>query len=140
MLCLCRGLSTVSRVECLQRYEQQGGYINWTKPEAVDLLTAAKAKEEEKQNSRSYMTENKAVRESKNNPLGDPRLSHHSSCSRYFSNNNKLYSKMESGPEAFLFQHFGYQGCCNPGDAFVAPPAVPVTNNCLLYTSPSPRD
>ena len=81
----------------------------------------------------------------KNDPLGDPRTHHHASCQDFFhhhptttttttannsntTTNNTDYdynydslqhTVLDPHNELFIYQQFGYAGCCNPGKHYL---------------------
>ena len=91
-----------SLVSCLQQFEDQGGSVNWNAP----LLSAMVQELQDKEHGR------KTVDCNKNDPLNNVQLTHHSKCSTYFD--NATAKLIQEGDESFIYDMFGYAGCCQP--------------------------
>mmetsp|Transcript_20409 Transcript_20409/g.23424 ORF Transcript_20409/g.23424 Transcript_20409/m.23424 type:complete len:550 (+) Transcript_20409:43-1692(+) len=53
---------------------------------------------------------NVANRVSKKDPIGNPQVGHHGPCHTYFDEQTSFM--IENGPDASIYQTFGYSGCC----------------------------
>jgi len=98
---------------CLREYEMQGGLVNWDAPLLSKLTT--KLQETDKKRELEKYT--------KNDPIGNPQLTHHSKCSTYYD--NATADIVQLGAESFIFEMYGYQGCCggrNPKNTLIHPP------------------
>jgi len=93
---------------------------------------------ETKRISKSNLNNKKLNRKSKdptqkNDPLGDPRTHHHAPCRDFFfssesTNRNNINNTgfdlirqtvLDSKNELFIYQQFGYEGCCIPGNHYL---------------------
>jgi len=100
---------------CLREYEMQGGLVDWDAP----LLSALVKKLQETNAKR------KLEGHSKNDPIGNPQLFHHSKCTTYYD--NVTADIVELGEESYIFKAFGYQGCCGgrkPKNTLIHPPPL----------------
>jgi len=110
---------------CLRMYQGQGGFVNWEASTVKALLE----KEDEEENALKFETEteedhhhhrrNRKRRKmpaKKNDPLGDPRSSHHGKCQNMFD--EATAKLVENRTERFVYELFGYEGCCKPGTNF----------------------
>jgi len=127
-------------------FEDQGGFVDWEAPTVAALLE----QQEEKGHHRElgghkkgnkndpleelgvYKKKNKNdplrelggySSEYKDDPLGDPRSIHHLKCETMFD--NKTAAMVEDGTESFVYELFGYEGCCKPGTNFYPRTASP---------------
>lgn len=113
-----------SLLGCLRMYEDQGGFVDWQAPSVSAMLL-------EQGNKRNKMVrynrglgrflkgknegKNKGKNKGKNNPLGDPRSSHHGKCESMF---DVITAEQVETTESFVYDLFGYEGCCKPGTNF----------------------
>ena len=100
---------------CLREYEIQGGLVDWDAP-LLSKLTTSLRKKNSKRELQNY---------TKDDPIGNPQLSHHSKCSTYYD--NATADLVQLGAESFIFEAFGYQGCCggrNPKNTLIHPPPL----------------
>ena len=100
---------------CLREYEMQGGLVDWDAP-----LLSALVKQLQQKNAKRKLGENP-----KNDPLGNPQLSHHAKCRTYYD--NVTADIVQLGDESYIFKAFGYQGCCgerNPKSTLIHPPPL----------------
>lgn len=103
-----------SLLNCLQRYADQGGFVDWQAPTVAALLEQ-RSKTDEKGHHKLAANKNDP-RENKNDPLGDPRSSHHGKCEDMFD--AETAKQVEKITEPFVYDIFGYEGCCKPGTNF----------------------
>lgn len=96
-----------SLYSCLRKYEDQGGYVNWDAP----LLSKLVEQLQEKRTKRKLREH-----QEKNDPIGNPQLSHHSKCSMYFDQD--AADMVRSGPDSIIYDIFGYQHCCGRARTF----------------------
>ncbi|OEU23437.1 hypothetical protein FRACYDRAFT_233608 [Fragilariopsis cylindrus CCMP1102] len=122
--------------ECLNRYEDQGGYVDWTS-ETLSQLKDEVEEEKQKQKQievnshhhyhhhlRGRSRELRYYTVTKDDPLGDPRSKHHASCGVFFAQNDDLVQQvMSPKSESFIYKQFGYDGCCNPGSSYLGSPS-----------------
>jgi len=100
---------------CLREYEMQGGLVDWDAPLLSELIT--KLQETNKKQNLEKCT--------KDNPIENHQLSHHAKCSTYYD--NATADLVQLGAESFIFEAFGYQGCCggrNPKNTLIHPPPL----------------
>jgi len=100
---------------CLREYEMQGGLVDWDTPLLSELTTSLR-KKNAKRELEKY---------TKNDPVGNPQLSHHSKCLTYYD--NATADIVQLGAESFIFEAYGYQGCCggrNPKNTLIHPPPL----------------
>ena len=93
----------------------QGGLVDWDAPLLSELITSLR-KKNSKRELQNY---------TKDDPIGNPQLSHHSKCSTYYD--NATADLVQLGAESFIFDAFGYQGCCggrNPKNTLIHPPPL----------------
>jgi len=98
---------------CLREYEMQGGLVDWDTPLLSDLTTDLQ-ETNKKRELEKY---------TKNDLVGNPQLSHHSKCPTYYD--NATADIVQMGAESFIFEAYGYQGCCggrNPKNTLIHPP------------------
>ena len=79
-------------IKCLQKFEAQGGTVNWEAPILKPFLAHANTPHAA------------AVKVGGNND-------HHGNCEQYFD--AKLARMVEKGPEATIYRKFGYSSCCS---------------------------
>jgi hypothetical protein len=123
--------------ECLNKYADQGGYVDWTS-ETLSQLKDEVEEEQQKQKQievnshhhhhhhhlRSRSRELRYYTVTKDDPLGDPRSKHHASCGVFFAQNDDLVQQvMSPKSESFIYKQFGYDGCCNPGSSYLGSPS-----------------
>ena len=77
-----------SFIDCLRRFEAQGGLVDWERPQLNAMLTS--------------------VRGGKG---GLERKRNHDGCSTYFDTDTAQL--VEQGPEKSIYSKFGYHGCCS---------------------------
>ena len=127
-----------SLLHCLGEYEAQGGYVDWTASTVSSLLHLRKEEEEDTNNLHRRRglrlleqdddeQQERHFTPAKDDPLGDPRLKHHGSCGIFFDANTSQQVESlsvdgsdENGTENFIYQIFGYEGCCRPGNNYFA--------------------
>merc|ERR1711957_1041412 len=78
-----------------------GGSVFWDAPLLSNI------REEMELNSR------RLVSYEKDDPQNNSQLSHHSPCSTYFDEESATF--IRNGPESFIYDYFGYEGCCLRG-------------------------
>ena len=93
---------------CLKQFEDQGGAVDWNEP-----LISAIAKKIEKEADQQKYSRALLEEHSKNNPLSNPQLSNHGTCSTYFDDETSKF--VEEGQESFIYEMFRYKGCCKRG-------------------------
>ncbi len=108
-----------SLLGCLRMYEDQGGIVDWEASEIAALLEQRGNTDDENKHRRAYV---------KNDYLGDPRSSHHGKCENMFD--SEVARQVEEDTESFVYELFGYDGCCKPGTTF-----HPRGNNAKNYTA-----
>lgn len=134
--------------ECLNRYEDQGGYVDWTSETLSQLKDEVEEEQQEQKkievNShrhhhhhlRSRSRELRYYTVTKDDPLGDPRSKHHASCGVFFAQNNDLVQQvMAPKSESFIYKQFGYDGCCNPGSSYLGSPSSFTSTSTTTYKS-----
>jgi len=89
-----------SLVSCLQQFEDQGGSVNWNAPLLADMVQELQDKEHGR----------KTMDYTKDDPLNNLQLTHHSKCSTYFD--KATAQLIQEGEESFIYDMFGYTGCC----------------------------
>ena len=92
-----------SLLSCLEQFSSQGGTIDWTHPYMKELIKVVAAENSTR----------KLIYKSKDDLRGNPQKHHHAPCSAYFNDETKAL--LENGPESFIYQMFGYKGCCDIG-------------------------
>ena len=111
-----------SLLECLYQYDQQGGYVDWNASTIVALLEQQEQQQQHGQHNNNTST--RALSSSqkmnrianKNDYLGDPRTKHHGKCDTMYD--TKLANFVETNTDSFVYDLFGYEKCCKPGNAF----------------------
>jgi len=92
-----------SLIDCLQKFEAQGGYIDWSTPLIASMLDKVNNNDDKGR---------RIVKKSKNDALGNPQVFHHAPCTTYF-HNASFVQELQNGDEKFIFDNFGYKGCCS---------------------------
>jgi hypothetical protein len=87
---------------CLKEYEDQGGYVDWDAPLVSALVEQVEAEQISNRNLKEH--------QEKNDPIGNPQLSHHSKCSLYFD--QETADMVRFGSDSIIYDVFGYQHCC----------------------------
>jgi hypothetical protein len=98
---------------CLRQYEHRGGYVNWTAPLVSALVEKLRQQQQQYLNRLRLLKEDQ---QDKDDPIGNPQLSHHSKCSTYFDEDtsNMVRNEWDVG----LYNLFGYQSCCGGRTTF----------------------
>ena len=95
---------------CLRMYQNQGGFVDWEAPMVAALLE----KEDDKYDNHHHeMKQRKLPPAKKDDPLGDPRSRHHGKCENMFD--ERTANQVEERTESFVYEFFGYEGCCKAG-------------------------
>jgi hypothetical protein len=95
---------------CLRMFQDQGGFVDWEAPTVAALL---ELQQQQVDNTTGHHRE---LFVNKNNPLRDPRSSHHGKCETMFD--EETAEMVEDETESFVYELFGYAGCCKPGTNF----------------------
>ena len=82
-------------VNCLRKFEAQGGTVNWEAPKLKHMLAYIDAPND--------VAIFKGGNEIKND--------NHGSCAKYFD--AKTARMVEDGPEEYIYRKFGYKSCCS---------------------------
>ena len=97
-----------SLLGCLKMYEDQGGFVDWEASEVAALIEQRDNIDEENKHRRASYK--------KDDALGDPRTKHHGKCKNMFD--LEVARQVEEDTEPFVYELFGYDGCCKPGTNF----------------------
>jgi len=84
-------------VNCLRKFEEQGGTVNWEAPKLKNILAHISA-------PKNAVV---AIYKRGNTKKND----NHGHCLSYFD--AKTARMVEGGPEAYIYRKFGYSSCCN---------------------------
>lgn len=115
---------------CLRMYQNQGGFVDWEAPTVAALLE--KEDDEYDHDHHHEMKRRKIPPANKNDPLGDPRSSHHGKCENMFDETTA--KQVEERTESFVYKFFGYEGCCKTGTIFYPRQAEIINNNHATIT------
>lgn len=110
---------------CLREYEIQGGHVNWTAPLLSNLVREIQMPYSSLGHLQSENIHSNRTNYTKNDPLHDIRENHHSKCTKYFDRETAAFIRY--GDEEFIYDEFGYMGCCGGrerGDKLIAPPPL----------------
>ena len=82
-------------VNCLQKFEAQGGKVNWEAPKLKQIL--------------AHLKTPKAVAIVRGGQV--KKNNNHGNCAKYFD--AKTARMVEAGPEEYVYRKFGYSSCCS---------------------------
>jgi len=122
-----------SFLDCLHKYEDQGGYVNWTAKLVVSLVQSV---EKEEILRRALKHDKNHI--SKNDPNGNPQLFHHGTCISYYD--DETASLIENGPDNIIYDTFGYLGCCGKrkkNNLITESTVNPIKKKEILTTKPT---
>jgi hypothetical protein len=88
-----------SFLTCIEKYESQGGFVNWTSPELEYLKQVSE--EEEQSKIEGWLSL----------PWAERHTRHQSKCNSFFDEDLKFL--IENGPEESIYERFGNPKCCS---------------------------